>query len=284
MVVVMLVLAVVAVVVTLAGTKKDEMSENKIHCTVIPPPLPKLVSLRRHVKHVNVIQGDFVIPSRVNACIGTGMSSCVYAHKGAAIKLSRKNMGEIVLKEGETHWKLRDVPGIVPILSYGTSSHKNEAWLATKLMHPIPTRLNKTEAIVIGQRIFHALTRMHEHGYVHGDIAVSNMLFDGRCLTTTVLSDLGNFNAHVGDETLEPGMLQREPYRTPFLVSSYQYDGGTSVSMKSAKRSDIYALACVLIEATTGISPWRVSSEVRLIQRISHEDEFTKFIQSLLLG
>lgn len=235
-----------------------------------PPPARRSYGCVE-LKDVKTVHGDVVAPAVLDECVGRGMTGAVFAAGDVAVKVSSCGGQQLVTDEAATYVRVGRVDGVVPLLSFGTANSGHHAWLAMPRLTPLPKALTDPQALVVGSRARAALLALHSKGVVHGDVSLQNMLYDGSDLSTVVLCDLAHYNAH------EFGaLLQRDNYRMPELRRRKTVDGVL------ARRSDLYALGCVLLQATTGIPSCRVPSQARLARRLEPATDAQRLIRALL--
>jgi len=107
-------------------------------------------------------------------------------------------------------------------------------------------RLSPSQALRVGLEVAHGLDYAHRKGLVHRDIKPANLLFDdeGRL----AIADFGIARALAEAAWTEPAgaMLGTARYASPEQAQGFKLDGKT----------DVYALALVLVEAVTGQVPF----------------------------
>jgi DNA-binding SARP family transcriptional activator/tRNA A-37 threonylcarbamoyl transferase component Bud32 len=150
-------------------------------------------------------------------------------------------------------------PNILPLFDSGTvgdtlyyvAPYIADGSLRDRLLGngPVPAR----EAIVIARQIARALTEAHRRGVIHRDIKPENILLSGG---DVLLADFGialtEDSAGTGNLTVSGHGIGTPAYMSPEQASEAgRVDG----------RSDVYSLACVLLEMLTGQRPdlrrWR---------------------------
>ena len=113
-------------------------------------------------------------------------------------------------------------------------------------------RLTPSQATLIGLEAARALDHAHRRGFVHRDIKPANLLFDeeGRLC----IADFGLARALAEAAWTEPtgAVMGTARYASPEQAKGSTLDG----------RSDIYALALVLVEAVTGQVPFTADTTV----------------------
>ncbi len=156
-------------------------------------------------------------------------------------------------------------PAIVKYVAHGVTSDDHPylamEWLVGEsLSHRLKLgRLTITETIVLGERLADALAHAHALGVVHRDLKPSNIfLVEGR----SDLARLIDFGvAKTGDRDLtQTGQL----IGTPGYMSPEQVRGEKTVD----RRSDVFALGCVLYEALTGKPPYEGGEIMEVITRL----------------
>ena len=106
--------------------------------------------------------------------------------------------------------------------------------------------LTPSQAAHVGSQVASALEYAHGHGFVHRDIKPANLLFDEHGIVR--VADFGLARALAEASWTEPSgtILGTARYASPEQVSGSPLD----------QRSDLYALALVLVEAVTGNLPF----------------------------
>ena len=198
---------------------------------------------------------------RIVEQLGRGGTSVVYRAehvrlgRGAALKLLSPGLGDAdfgdrFLRESRLAASL-DHPNIVPV--YDAGEDDGLLWIAMACVEgtdlktliadegPLPVR----RALSIVGQIASALDAAHARGLVHRDVKPANILLahDGRTLLTGFgLGTVASFNAGPGAS----GQFAPD-YVAPERLVGREVDG----------RADVYSLAAVIFEATTGRRPWR---------------------------
>src|SRR3954447_5744291 len=113
-------------------------------------------------------------------------------------------------------------------------------------------RLTPSQALVVGLETARALDYAHRRGLVHRDIKPANLLFhaDGR----VCVADFGIARALAEAAWTEPAgaVLGTARYASPEQVQGASVDGKT----------DVYALALVLVESVTGQVPFAADTTI----------------------
>ncbi|HEY3142393.1 MAG TPA: PASTA domain-containing protein [Acidimicrobiales bacterium] len=112
--------------------------------------------------------------------------------------------------------------------------------------------LSPSQALLVGLQAAQALDHAHRQGFVHRDIKPANMMFGTEARLR--LADFGLARAIAEAAWTEPNgaVLGTARYASPEQVRGEPLDG----------RSDIYALALVLIEAITGSVPFSTDTTI----------------------
>jgi DNA-binding SARP family transcriptional activator/tRNA A-37 threonylcarbamoyl transferase component Bud32 len=144
-------------------------------------------------------------------------------------------------------------PNILPLFDSGTvgdtlyyvAPYIADGSLRDRLLRdgPVPAR----EAILIARQIARALTEAHRRGVIHRDIKPENILLLGGDVL------LADFGIALTEDSAGAGNLTVSGHGigTPAYMSPEQASGGGNVD----GRSDVYSLACVLLEMLTGQRP-----------------------------
>lgn len=156
-------------------------------------------------------------------------------------------------------------PHILPLFDSGeaagllwyTMPYVEGETLRQRLMRE--TRLPLQDALRITVNVLSALTYAHERGIVHRDIKPENILLEGG---EAVLADFGIAQAvtAAGTERLTGMGLA---LGTPAYMSPEQAAGQEQID----RRSDLYALGCVLYEMLSGAPPFRAATAQALIAK-----------------
>src|SRR5918995_1602407 len=113
-------------------------------------------------------------------------------------------------------------------------------------------RLTPSQALVVGLEASRALDHAHRQGFVHRDVKPANLLFgdDSRLR----IADFGLARAIAEAAWTEPhgAVLGTARYASPEQALGQTIDG----------RSDVYALALLLIEGVTGVVPFSADTTI----------------------
>ncbi|MBO0694195.1 MAG: serine/threonine protein kinase, partial [Acidimicrobiaceae bacterium] len=122
-------------------------------------------------------------------------------------------------------------------------------------------RLSMAQAARVGADVASALDYAHRRGLVHRDIKPANLIFDdeGRI----ALADFGLARALAEATLTEPSgsVVGTARYAAPEQLHGQALDG----------RADVYALALVLVEATTGQVPFALDTSLATLMRRLHQ-------------
>jgi serine/threonine-protein kinase len=124
-------------------------------------------------------------------------------------------------------------------------------------------RLTPSQAAVVGLEAARALDYAHRRGFVHRDVKPANLLFDdeGRLC----IADFGLARALAEAAWTEPtgaAVVGTVRYASPEQAKGASLDG----------RSDVYALALVLVEAVTGRVPFAADTTVGTLMARTNGD------------
>jgi serine/threonine-protein kinase len=133
-------------------------------------------------------------------------------------------------------------------------------------------RLTQSQALVVGLEAAWALDHAHRQGFVHRDVKPANLLFgdDARLR----IADFGLARAIAEAAWTEPqgAVLGTARYASPEQALGQSVDG----------RSDIYALALVMVEAVTGAVPFVADTTVAtLMARVGRRLEVPEALDPL---
>ena len=125
-------------------------------------------------------------------------------------------------------------------------------------------RLTPAQAASVGYEAASALEFAHRHGLVHRDVKPANLLFDGEGRVS--VADFGLARALAEAAWTEPAGA---------IVGTARYAAPEQVQGQSlGPRADVYALALVLAEATTGEVPFGVDTTLgTLMARVGRSIE-----------
>ena len=199
----------------------------------------------------------------VESVLGRGAMSVVYeAHdarlgRRVALKvlaLSRDGtapLRERFLRESRLAASV-DHPNVIPI--YEAGQEGDVFYIAMRLVRGTDLRellaregpLPPERALAIAERVAEALDAAHSRGLLHRDVKPANILLssDEGASEHVYLSDFGL--AVPGGRTLEGGGFEG----TAAYVAPEQIEG------RPERRSDLYALACIVFECLTGEPPF----------------------------
>ncbi len=157
-----------------------------------------------------------------------------------------------------------DHPGIITVHDFGISEH-GQAYMVMDYVEGKPLsaviedegQLDCARAFQIFIQICNAVEHAHSKGILHRDLKPSNiMISDTSDGIQTKLVDFGIAKIHDQISLTQTGdVLGSPPYMSPEQCRGHNID----------RRSDIYALGCVMYEALTGHPPFTGASLVEII-------------------
>jgi WD40 repeat protein len=121
--------------------------------------------------------------------------------------------------------------------------------------------LKVQEVLRIGMQAASGLAAAHAQGLVHRDVKPSNILLENG-VERVKLTDFGLARAADDAQITQTGVVAG----TPEYMSPEQAAG-----MKLDQRSDLFSLGCVLYAMCTGRSPFRATSALAALRRVSEE-------------
>src|SRR5206468_5523997 len=206
---------------------------------------------------------------RLVAPIGTGASAAVFAADDVSLRrrVAVKVLHPALAEDGAFLRRFRaeaqavaalEHPNIVSVYDWGEDG--GTPFLVLQLlsggslrnMLAAGHRLSPSQALLVGLETARALDYAHRRGLVHRDIKPANLLFhaDGR----VCVADFGIARALAEAAWTEPAgaVLGTARYASPEQVQGAAVDG----------RTDVYALALVLIEAVTGQVPFAADTTI----------------------
>jgi non-specific serine/threonine protein kinase len=143
--------------------------------------------------------------------------------------------------------------GILPV--YEVGEHEGRSFVAMKLapgdlaaLLREERRLEPARAAELVSQLASALDAAHAHGLLHRDVKPSNVLLDeDEGEERAYLSDFGVARATFADRELYPGeLVGTVGYASPEQIRGEPVD----------RRTDVYALGCLLYECLTGRVPY----------------------------
>lgn len=217
---------------------------------------------------------------RLVAPIGTGASAQVYLaddvtlRRQVAVKLLHESLaddGTFLRRfraEARTAAALNH-PQVVAVHDWGEDSLPFivTEYLAGGSLRSLLDRhgvVTPSQALLIGLEAARGLVYAHKRGLVHRDIKPANLLFDADGHVR--VADFGLARALAEASITEPtgAVLGTARYASPEQAKGERLDG----------RSDVYALALVLVEAVTGEVPFVADTTVgTLMARVDREVE-----------
>ena len=133
-------------------------------------------------------------------------------------------------------------------------------------------RLTPSQALLVGLSAAQALDRAHRQGFVHRDIKPANLLFGGDARLRIADFGLARAIAEAGWTEPTGAVLGTARYSSPEQARGEPLDG----------RSDVYALALVLVEAVTGSVPFTVDTTIgTLMARLDRPLEVPAELEAL---
>ena len=164
-----------------------------------------------------------------------------------------------------SHIKQLQHPHLLPILDMGLEEgqpflvreHLPNGSLRSRLKKISPHRLELQNALTLVSEVGQALTYMHEHNVIHGNIKPENILFnDNGHAALTDFTLVSRKDALVRDQALEE-------YAFCYLAPE-QFSGTCDA------RSDQYALGCLAYELIAGQVPFAAQSLASMLGHHSH--------------
>ncbi len=205
---------------------------------------------------------------RLLAPIGTGASASVYLaddvtlRRRVAVKILHDALAgdEAFLRrfraEAQAAAALNH-PHIMSVFDWG---HDDVPFLVTeylgggslRTMLDQGRRLSPAQTLMVGLEAARGLDYAHRRGFVHRDIKPANLLFDEEARLR--IADFGLARALAEAAWTEPqgAVLGTARYASPEQARGETLDG----------RSDVYSLALVMIEATTGTVPFAADTTI----------------------
>ena len=205
--------------------------------------------------------GEVVGKYRLGELLGEGAVGLVFAARDeqgmrVALKLLRPELAadRVMVARFEREARLAHdlgTPHVVPILELGRSGgiaflampYYAGGSLALRLRLLGPLGLD--EAVDLAAQLARGLDALHARGVLHRDVKPSNVLLDGE--GTAALADFGLARASDSTQlTVEGQLLGTPQYLAPELIEGRE----------ATRRSDVYALGCVLYECLAGAPPF----------------------------
>ncbi len=153
---------------------------------------------------------------------------------------------------------------------YGGGTHQGQRWYAMELIDGGPLsdvlkrrgRLSPVQAIEAGRQICAALEYAHNAGIIHRDLKPGNLF-----LTSKGKLKLGDFGI-ARDTEASPLTAAGKTVGTYGYMAPEQIRGSDCISRKT----DLYALGCLLYEILTGQTPFLASNPAEmLLAHLGHE-------------
>jgi WD40 repeat protein len=218
---------------------------------------------------------------RIERVLGEGGMATVYLaedlrhDRTVALKVLRPELaavvgGERFLSEIRTTAKLQH-PHILPLFDSGEEDgflyyvmpHVRGESLRQRLDRE--TQLGVDEALELTRKVASALSYAHEHGVVHRDVKPANILLSEQREPLVADFGIALAVAQAGAGRLTETGLS---LGTPHYMSPEQATGDRAVD----RRSDLYALGCVLYETLAGQPPFTAPTAQAVLAQILTQD------------
>jgi serine/threonine-protein kinase len=205
--------------------------------------------------------GETIGRYRLEELLGEGAVGVVFAARNeagnrVALKLLRPELSddEVMVARFEREARLTrdlDTRHVVPILELGRSHGR--AYLAMPFYAggSLGLRLRALgplavdETVDLAAQLARGLDALHARGVLHRDVKPSNVLLDGK--GTAALTDFGLARSADSTRLTAEGQLLGTPhYLAPELIEGQE----------ATRKSDVYALGCVLYECLVGEPPF----------------------------
>jgi serine/threonine-protein kinase len=210
---------------------------------------------------------------RITGVLGRGGMSVVYAAehirlgRPVALKVLAQSLAsdetfrERFSRESQLAASL-DHPNIVPIYDAGEA----EGFFYIAMRHvegsDLGTLIEEQGALSLGQTLFYieqvasALDQAHEQGLIHRDVKPANVLI-ARPSDRVFLTDFG-----IVKQLSTKGLT-----KPAFFLGTYEYSSPEQLEGKDVdRRTDLYALGCILYECLSGEPPFKGDTESSLIK------------------
>jgi YVTN family beta-propeller protein len=219
--------------------------------------------------------GTVLAGYRIEERIGRGGMSVVYRadhirlKRNVALKLLAPELAEDdafrerFLRESQLAASL-DHPNVVPI--YDAGEVEGLLYIAMRYVEGIDLKallrregaLAPERAVGLAAQIAAALDAAHECGLVHRDVKPSNVLLAGRA---------GKEHCYLADFGLSTSVSDRSALADPRqIVGTIDYVAPEQIRGEEVGGSaDVYSLACLLYECSTGHVPFRRATDVAVI-------------------
>lgn len=210
---------------------------------------------------------------RITSVLGRGGMSVVYAAehlrlgRTVALKVlahslaSDETFRERFSRESQLAASL-DHPNIVPIYDAGEA----EGFFYIAMRHvdgsDLGTLIEREGPLSLGQTLFYieqvasALDQAHEQGLIHRDVKPANVLI-ARPSDRVFLTDFG-----IVKQLSTKGLT-----KPAFFLGTYEYSAPEQIEGKDVdRRTDLYALGCILYECLSAEPPFKGDTESSLIK------------------
>jgi serine/threonine-protein kinase len=210
---------------------------------------------------------------RITSVLGRGGMSVVYAAehlrlgRTVALKVLSQSLAadetfrERFSRESQLAASL-DHPNIVPIYDAGEA----EGFFYIAMRHvegsDLGTLIEREGPLSLGQTLFYieqvasALDQAHEQGLIHRDVKPANVLI-ARPSDRVFLTDFG-----IVKQLSTKGLT-----KPAFFLGTYEYSAPEQIEGKDVdRRTDLYALGCILYECLSAEPPFKGDTESSLIK------------------
>ena len=210
---------------------------------------------------------------RITSVLGRGGMSVVYAAehlrlgRTVALKVLAQSLAhdetfrERFSRESQLAASL-DHPNIIPIYDAGEA----EGFFYIAMRHvegsDLGTLIEREGPLSLGQTLFYieqvasALDQAHEQGLIHRDVKPANVLI-ARPSDRVFLTDFG----------IVKQLSTKRLTKPAFFLGTYEYSAPEQIEGKDVdRRTDLYALGCILYECLSAEPPFKGDTESSLIK------------------